>query len=59
MVVALRRHTLLPLDDCLDALQPTILHLTQFFTASLFTTAWDIPIARYGGANFVEKPLLI
>ncbi|PRY77994.1 integrase-like protein [Marivita geojedonensis] len=29
MVVALRRHTLLPLDDCLYALQPTIPHLTR------------------------------
>jgi transposase-like protein len=29
MVVAFRRHTLLPLDDCLTALQPTILHLTR------------------------------
>jgi transposase InsO family protein len=29
IVVAFRRHTLLPLDDCLSALQPTILHLTR------------------------------
>ena len=29
MVVALRRHTLLPLDDCLYALQPSIPHLTR------------------------------
>jgi len=29
VVVAFRRHTLLPLDDCLDALQPTIPHLTR------------------------------
>ncbi|MEM1144556.1 MAG: IS481 family transposase, partial [Pseudomonadota bacterium] len=28
-VVAFRRHTLLPLDDCLYALQPTIPHLTR------------------------------
>src|SRR4030095_15759137 len=28
-IVALRRHTLLPLDDCLYALQPTIPHLTR------------------------------
>jgi hypothetical protein len=27
MVVAFRRHTLLPLDDCLYALQPSIPHL--------------------------------
>src|ERR1700722_18962146 len=29
VVVAFRRHTLLPLDDCLYALQPTIAHLTR------------------------------
>jgi transposase-like protein len=29
VVVAFRKHTLLPLDDCLYALQPTIAHLTR------------------------------
>src|SRR4030088_291178 len=29
IVVAFRRHTLLPLDDCLYALQPTIPHLPR------------------------------
>ena len=29
VVVAFRRHTLLPLDDCLYALQPTMPHLTR------------------------------
>ncbi len=29
VVVVFRRHTLLPLDDCLYALQPTIPHLTR------------------------------
>ena len=29
MVVAFRRHTLLPLDDCLYALQSSIPHLTR------------------------------
>ena len=29
MIVAFRRHTLLPLDDCLYALQPTIPHLSR------------------------------
>src|SRR5215469_10985242 len=29
IVVAFRRHTVLPLDDCLYALQPTIPHLTR------------------------------
>jgi transposase len=29
IIVAFRRHTLLPFDDCLYALQPTIPHLTR------------------------------
>jgi hypothetical protein len=29
ITVAFRRHTLLPLDDCLHGLQPTIPHLTR------------------------------
>ena len=29
IIVALRRHTLLPLDDCRYALQPTLPHLTR------------------------------
>jgi len=29
VIVAFRRHTLLPLDDCLYALLPTIPHLTR------------------------------
>jgi Integrase core domain len=29
LIVTFRRHTLLPLDDCLDALQSTIPHLTR------------------------------
>src|SRR6478752_10373812 len=29
VVVAFRRHALLPLDDCLYALQPTVPHLTR------------------------------
>lgn len=29
IIVAFRQHTLLPLDDCLYALQPTIPHLTR------------------------------
>src|SRR5688500_13758739 len=29
IIVAFRRHTLLPLGDCLYGLQPTILHLTR------------------------------
>lgn len=29
VIVAFRRYTLLPLDDCLYAMQPTIPHLTR------------------------------
>lgn len=29
MIVGFRQHTLLPLDDCLYALQPSIRHLTR------------------------------
>src|SRR5919108_3493233 len=29
LIVAFRKHTLLPLDDCLYALQPTLPHLTR------------------------------
>jgi hypothetical protein len=29
IIVAFRRHTLLPLDDCLYTLQPTIPHLSR------------------------------
>ena len=29
VIVAFRRHTLLPLDDCLNGLQPTVPHLTR------------------------------
>ena len=29
IIVAFRRHTLLPLDDCLYELQPTIPHLSR------------------------------
>jgi len=29
MIVAFRRHSLLPLDDCLYALQPAVPHLTR------------------------------
>jgi len=29
IIIAFRKHTLLPLDDCLYALQPTIPHLTR------------------------------
>jgi hypothetical protein len=36
IAVAFRKHTLLPLDDCLYALQPTIPHLTRSSLHRLF-----------------------
>lgn len=56
IIVAFRRHTLLPLDDCLYALQPTILHLTPVIPASLPSAPRYQPIA--GGRRqqaFEEK----
>jgi hypothetical protein len=36
LIVAFRRHTLLPLDDCLYALQATVPHLTRSSLHRLF-----------------------
>ncbi len=36
LVVAFRKHTLLPLDDCLYALQATVPHLTRLFLHRCF-----------------------
>src|SRR5213083_2019712 len=43
VIVGFRRHTLLPLDDCLYALQPTIPHLTRSSLHRCPATAWDRP----------------
>ena len=48
VVVAFRRHTLLPLDDCLYALQPTIPRLTRSSLASLSEAPRRQPIAPSG-----------
>jgi hypothetical protein len=45
VVVAFRRHTLLPLDDCLYALQPTLPHLTRFVPSPMSATPRDLPAA--------------
>jgi len=37
VIVAFRRHTLLPLDDCLYTLQPTIPYLTRCHLATVFS----------------------
>jgi hypothetical protein len=46
IIVAFRKHTLLPLDDCLYALQPTIPHLTR---SSLHRCLW-----RHGISSLPE-----
>jgi hypothetical protein len=40
LIVACRKHTLLPLDDCLSALQTTLAHLTR--------SAWQRCLQRHG-----------
>lgn len=40
VVIAFRRHSLLPLEDCLYALQPTVPSLTRSSLRGL-GTAWD------------------
>jgi transposase InsO family protein len=52
IIVAFRRHTLLPLDDCLYALQPTIRHLTR---SSLHRCLQRHGIARLPDIG-VDKP---
>ena len=51
-VVAFRRHTLLPLDDCLYALQPSIPRLTRSALASSFAAALEL--ARQGRAELAQ-----
>jgi transposase InsO family protein len=52
IIVAFRKHTLLPLDDCLYALQPTIPHLTR---SSLHRCLWRHGISRLPEAGG-DKP---
>src|SRR5690606_31544291 len=53
VVVVFRRHTLLPLDDCLYALQPTIPHLTR---ASLHRCLQRHDISRLPDVEGVKAP---
>ena len=46
IVVAFRRHTLLPLDDCLYALQATIPHLTRSSLHRCLQRHGHQPVAR-------------
>ena len=54
MVVAFRRHTLLPLDDCLYALQPAIPHLTR--SALHPSDAEETPLSRRRAPILGEPP---
>jgi hypothetical protein len=45
LIVAFRSHTLLPLDDCLYALQATVPHLTRSSLHRLFQRAPGQPLA--------------
>ena len=45
VIVAFRRHTLLPLDDCLYALQPTIPHLSRSSLHRCLQRHWHWSIA--------------
>lgn len=53
IIVAFRRHTLLPLDDCLYALQPTIPHLTR---SSLHRCLQRYGIGRLPDVEGDKKP---
>jgi len=53
VVVAFRKHTLLPLDDCLYALQPTIPHLTR---SSLHRCLQRHGISRLPDVEDVKTP---
>ena len=55
VIVAFRRYTLLPLDDCLYALQPTIPHLTRSSIASLPAAPRHRPAARCRGRQAGEE----
>ncbi len=46
VIVAFRRHTLLALDDCLYALQPTIPHLTRSSLHIAACNAMAFPVCR-------------
>jgi transposase-like protein len=59
-VIAFRRHTLLPLDDCLSALQPSIPHLTRTALHRCLQRCSAVPSAGHLGdkalLNEVEGP---
>ena len=54
VVVAFRRHTLLPLDDCLYALQPTLPQSDALVAASVPAAPWNIEVAAGRRRNFAQ-----
>ena len=54
VVVAFRRHTLLPLDDCLYALQPTI-RPDVLVPSPAFATQWDLRLPQVEGEASVKR----
>lgn len=52
--VAFRRHTLLPLDDCLYALQPTIPQSDALVAASLPQAPWNLATAAGRRRSFAQ-----
>src|SRR5215210_4120009 len=55
IVIAFRRHTLLPLDDCLYALQATISHLTRSSLHRCFQRHGISRLPEVGGDKPVRK----
>jgi hypothetical protein len=53
MIVAFRKHTLIPLDDCLYALQATVPHLTR---SSLHRCFQRHDIAKSAGKIRIDLP---
>ena len=54
VVVAFRRHTLLPLDDCLYALQPDHPASDALVAASAPAAPWNIEVAAGRRRNFAQ-----
>jgi hypothetical protein len=56
VIVAFRRHTLLPLDDCLYALQPTIPHLSRSALHRCLQRHSISRLPEVGGDKPAKKP---
>src|SRR5215216_4794401 len=56
IVVAFRRHTLLPLDDCLYALQATIPHLTRSSLHGCLQRHGISPLPEITGEQATKRP---